>query len=329
MTKQSTRLPRFSRFEYVSDLLDTASEGADWDTIEKSLTKRKYEFERLKFSATGKGKRVLPKHTKSKDLTNDCISMAVKAGLITKNDTYHTTENGQRLCGISKEFGMDDIHFKTDCLKMYFTAYPFALDVLLAISKKEKAEIDFPDTRNVEHLTSTDIEDILGVKIDAVSMRNLRDIFDQSGLINWKSITLNDLPYWKIFLTCKIYSNHEDATGFLVKKDDKTYHIVINESDSESFENALWREYMVLAENNSDIPVYYWDLRGRVCETVRLPDHIYDTYFKKALSSDNLRMNWSAGAIPSGNTKGNLLKNLPPRQDNEFWMVYVSISKRE
>ena len=68
MTKQSTRLPRFSRFEYVSDLLDTASEGADWDTIEKSLTKQKYEFERLKFSATGKGKRVLPKPTKSKDL---------------------------------------------------------------------------------------------------------------------------------------------------------------------------------------------------------------------------------------------------------------------
>jgi hypothetical protein len=86
---------------------------------------------------------------------------------------------------------------------------------------------------------------------------------------------------------------------------------------------------MVLAENNSDTPVYYWDLRGRVCETVRLPDHIYDTYFKKALSSDNLRMYWSAGAIPSGNTKGNLLKNLPPRQDNEFWMVYVSISKGE
>lgn len=329
MIKQSTRLPRFSRFEYVGDLLNEVSQGSDWNAIEQRLTMRKKEFERLKFLATGKGKRVLSKSGKSKDLTNDCIAMAVKTELITKNGSYQITKNGQNLLNICNESGIYEIDFKIECLQSYFIFYPFVLDILFALSKKENAEINFPDTRHVKHLESIEIENIFGTKTDVVSMMVVRDIFNQCGLVNWKSIKVNDLPFWKIFLTCKISTKNENKKNLKVEKNNLTYYITPNEPNSGSFETSFWNKYIELSENSSDIPVYYWDLRIRVCEELRISDYIYDIYFKNILKSKNFRVTCAAGAIPSGNTQGNLLKNLPPRKDDEFWMVYVSVSKRE
>lgn len=329
MIKQTTRLPRFSRFEYIGDLLNEVSKGATWDIIEQRLTMRKKEFERLKFLATGKGKRILSKSGKSKDLTNDCISLAVKTELITKNDSYELTKYGQKLLDVCNQLGIHDIDFKMVCLQRYFVFYPFVLDILFALSKRKNAEIDFPDTRHVKHSESIDIEKIFGVKTDVVSMMVIRDIFNQCGLINWKQIKIKDLPFWRIFLTCKISSENKTIKNLKVEKDNLLFFLTLNEPTFENFEMNFWEKYMELSENNSDLPVYYWDLRIRVCEELRISDYIYDIYFKQILKSENLRVIWSAGAIPSGNTQGNLLKNLPPRKDDEFWMVYVSVSKKE
>ena len=63
--------------------------------------------------------------------------------------------------------------------------------------------------------------------------------------------------------------------------------------------------------------------------TVREIFNNSDIYFKNILKSKSFRVTCAADPSPSGNTQGNLLKNLPPRKDDEFWMVYVSASKRE
>ncbi|HEY4699246.1 MAG TPA: hypothetical protein VIH27_02595 [Nitrososphaerales archaeon] len=353
MTKPSVRLPRFSRFEYIYDVLDSISKGkGDRSSIKQALTTRKETFEQLKYKAMGKGKIHKSRKEESNELINDCLGMALKSGLITSNDEtlnmpeasamFSLLPAGESLLKLSDKKGPSSNDFIAKLTEFYITTYPKALEVLLLIAKNEGREINIPDTRHKGHLTADEIEKLLGVRIDAVSMIALRLLLDQSQLTNWFMMDKNsDLTFWKMYLTCNIEKTDgsfktvlasvqiEPTRAIDITLGENRYKFTVNEVAKDVFQRSLWDEYMKMTDNYGSIPIYYWVLKSAVCYILRISDVRYDDHFKETQFDSNCeyRVRWSSGTIPLSETRGNLIKNLPPKVDNDNYIIYVSLER--
>jgi hypothetical protein len=341
MVDSDGRLPRFSRFEYILDLLSTVhdggAKGSELAAVQKALSDRKESFEQVKLLAVGKRKSVNRGVEGTEELTRECLSFAVKSGLVSVDVSPHgrltLTDLGCELLAAGKKNGVSRA-FIERVASLYLSSYKRASDALLAILGREGGQVDIPDTRHGGRLTPEQIEEILGVRCDAVSLISFRLLLDQAQLVNWFAFTEgNGRPMWRIYATCKIFDasdpQHRGDGVLSFRSQGRTVTIKINQTSIEEFEDAAWSEYMKLTDNYEDIPVYYWQLRSPVCYRLRISDSTYDSLLLAMKDSSRFRFSWSSGSMPSSEAKGNLLKNLPPMAADGYHMVYVSMSRRK
>ena len=341
MPPSDGRLPRFSRFEYIHDLLiainKTGIQGSDLKTIQKVLTDRKELFEQAKFIAVGKRRSIASGGKIASDLTRDCISFAIKGDLVRKNvpkeGRFTLTKNGVMLLQDQKNDEMSN-KFLKNITSIYLSTYPRAFHVFMAIFRMEGNQVDIPDTRNRGNLDSEQLNKILGVRCDAVSLRILKDLLDQAGFLNWYThIKGVKKPVWTIYTTSRIIDidkiQNSILTGSSIMSEGHKYAIQINQCDNEEFEEAIWSEYINLTGNYEEIPVYYWHLRSKVCYKLRISDSVYYNKLITLKNSNNYRFNWASGSMSGNKAMGNRLKNLPPIVSDGYYMVYVSLSKKK
>lgn len=334
------RFPRFHRFEYIFDLLESIELGLnDVSKIDEKLKKRKKEFEHMKYIATGRGRQNSNSDSSVPSaLTRDGISSCLKMGLILSDPNkkgYKLTEEGKHLlatAGSNKEF---DHKFSLKCLEHYFKAYPDSLLMLTKLRSLPKMELDIPDTRNTGHATAEEISNIIGFRIDSPSLKSLVYTLGQNQLVNFQLIKIDtNNSIIRTYLTCKICekqcsnkSSMELAGDQLVSSENI---FIINDIDQEDFEDITWKEYLRITKNYEDIPVYYWDLRSAVCYRLRISDQVFDRHLLElAKSSTKLRMGWSSGYVPSTVANANAMKSLPPKIDDKYYIVYVSFDRRQ
>lgn len=310
-------------------------------SIDEALIQRRKIFEDTKYNATGKGK-IFYKVGKKvpSELTKECISACLKMGLIMKNEkkknSFAITREGKRILDFKPNNQFNN-RFKKECLLFYLKTYSDCISLIEILEKNEKKELDLPDTRSRGHITSEQIEKLIGLKIDIVSLRNLIYVLDQNQLINFILVKQeNDVNIIRTYLTCKIYKNtftNKDKNinehNLLIIINNTIFFIEINEISQEKFEEVVWSEYLNLTDNYEDLPVYYWDLRSSVCYRLKISDQKFDEQLRILEKvSNKYKMGWSAGHVPAHITNANSIKNVPPKIDNEYYMVYVSFDRR-
>ena len=335
------RFPRFHRFEYVLDLLISVDLGRnDLTAIDKILKNRKQEFEHIKYVATGRGKQNSNVNlTSPSELTRDCVYSCLKMGLIladSKKKGFELTDEGRNLLnktGSSKEYNDD---FNQACLECYLKTYSDSLLILKKIRSSRNMDLDIPDTRNKGHITADELNNLLGVRIDALSLKNLIYTLGQNQLLNFRLVKGDDKnSIIRTYLTCEIYERNFNGISNVssdynlimsVNMFDVTYSFKINDIEQDRFENVVWQEYLKITKNHEDIPIYYWDLRSAVCYSLRISDSKFDHHLLELNKySKKLRMGWSSGYVPSNVSSANAMKSLPPKIDDKYHVVYLRL----
>ena len=98
--------------------------------------------------------------------------------------------------------------------------------------------------------------------------------------------------------------------------------------DEERFEKVIWQEYLRMTGRVPREPVYYCQLRDRVCETLRIQDHVFDRIVGKMITQPSLfstKVTPGEGSLPMQTTTSR--KQIPPRLPPASYIVYLKMEK--
>jgi hypothetical protein len=102
-------------------------------------------------------------------------------------------------------------------------------------------------------------------------------------------------------------------------------HEVVAEKD---FEEVLWQEYLKMTDRVPREPVYYCQLRDKVCEMFRIPDHLFDRTIDNMINHPTLfsiRVSPGEGSLPM--QRATSRKQIPPKYLADSYMVYLKIER--
>ena len=163
------------------------------------------------------------------------------------------------------------------------------------------------------------------------------DLATQLGLVNWYVENKTpDSRTWVVYLTCSIAivqpNSLEEASSveeLSVNLGQERWNIRFGNPTHEEFREVLWRNYLELTKYIARKPVFYSNLRSRVCYSLRISDAVFDNYAQKIMSGDSkFRLVGAGGTLPFNRDSASLLKSIPPKTDRGEYVVYLKMDRR-
>jgi hypothetical protein len=261
----------------------------------------------------------------AKHLLNECIKLGTQIDYLKVNEERILTSNGQSFLSLQAQQRRS--HFA----KHFLSTYPSAPQLIFALQARPKGEIDLPDVRRSKQANYfSGITHRLGINAGIVSFYIVRNILEQLGLVNWFPFRIEERPYWRIYLTSIVSETQsdEDITSFTYLN--KTFFVKMESIDDNNFSEILWKKYMETTNYVPLRPVFYSNLRTKVCYELKISDFEFDKSIKGImnLKDTSLRVVWSSGTLPYDRDSANLLKNLPPKSEEGQYFIYLKIDKR-
>ncbi len=322
------RIPRIRRWEYVHCVLDTAHKGGDLDDLETCLINMKYEFERQKSIAIGRGSPRKKGLTKAGELVRDSVILARYLELIEDGEVLKLTKTGEKVRNLeiaSSEY----LYLILPHLVAQYNPIFALLDTLYAIPREE---IGVPELRDIKGFRK--YSEVQGLHIGQTDYMIARDLLGQLGVVNWLLYEEDGKRFSRVYLTSDFFeakpSQPKDEAVICVVAKEKEFWIRRREISLEEFMPVLWEEYIELAKGISLRPVFYSHLRDAVCYMQRIGDHVFDTLMKELLTDQdvgNFSIFGSGGTIPYSKHSSSVLKSLPLKFADGRYVVYIKMEE--
>jgi hypothetical protein len=322
------RVPLVKRVEYILDLLETVEGGYSRETAEAKLAERKRSFEVEKARALGRGNPFTARLKKAGRLVEFCEALCRQTGLIeSASGIYRLTSNGARILGMSSE-GLEPDALLLESLLM---TYPSFQHVISTINSAEGREVVLPSTKL--RALYAEYARRYGFNIDMWTFDIVRDLTSQLGVLNWFPDSIDGLRMQRVFMASKIGydegSTDAEFRACIDGIDGRRIVIERNLPDFSSFKAAVWNEYLKITRYVPKRPVFYSDLRTKVCYPLRIADKIFDKLARKLIEKDEDYLLIAAGgSLPYSRDSAGLLKSLPPRTQRGQYMVYLKMDEK-
>lgn len=324
------RIPRIARLEFIIDYLEGLSRGLDIHALEQMLADRKFQFEKEKYRALGRGAPFSEKQKKVLSVgsfkLSDCEKMCSTLGLVTQNGSIRLSETGRAILS-DKEADQ-----KIALGMLYLSRYPEFSNLLMRLKESPFSELQLLDSRHAsDKLLFREKARSFGIDVDAISFNHMRDLMSQIGFINWFPEKNGADIFSRLYLTCllePISGSPENRNGNALSYGSKLYSIRLNDCTPEEFAIKGWTEYMELTNDVQWKPVFYADLKTKTCYRLRIPDKVFDRRIQELINHpSDFKTVWSAGTVPRSVYSASLLKNIPPKATDEDYMVYIMMGK--
>jgi hypothetical protein len=327
-TLQHKRVPLVKRVEYIIDLLETVKAGYSREAADARLAERKRSFEVEKARALGRGNPFRARLSKATRLAEFCEMMCRQTGLVdSSTGTYRLTEKGELLLSMSSE-GTETDALLLDSLLRTYTSFQ---QVIGAINDAEGGEAILPSTklRNMysEYASRSNIT------VDMWTFDIVRDLASQLGVLNWFPDSTSGQRMQRVYMASKIgyQESRTGNAGFPLHTVIAGKEAVIDRNipDFTLFKDRVWNEYLITTNYVPRRPVFYSNLRTKVCYGLRIADKIFDRLAGKLMERDDKYLLLAAGgSLPYSRDSAGLLKSLPPKTSRGQYMVYLKMDKR-
>jgi hypothetical protein len=220
-------------------------------------------------------------------------------------------------------------------LKSLLEVYPPFLETMTAIDSVNSDEVLLPLTRSKETFSKATMP--YNILVDLWGFAIVRDLCSQLGVLNWFPEILDGLRVQRVFTTCTIQEvartlgAHEDDTFPIVIASYSGSNVVINrnEADADRFREVLWAEYLTTTNYVPRKPVFYSNLRSRVCHALRISDKQFDRLTRAMMEKDEKYLLIAAGgSLPFSRDSAGMLKSLPPQTTRGEYIVYLKMDER-
>jgi hypothetical protein len=332
-------VPSVKRTEYLFDFLEVIRIGYSRETVEAKLADRKRSFEIEKARALGRGRPFTSRMKKASGLARFCQEMSRHTGLIeTADGSYRLTNKGERLLQMALQGQETD----APILKLLLEVYPSFLEIVTAIDSANGDEIILPLTRSKEIFSEAALP--CNILVDLWGFAIVRDLCSQLGVLNWFPEILGGVRVQRVFTTCTIrelvepqilhsadYAIHEVRTFPIVVMTRSGSHVVIdrNEAAPDRFREVLWSEYLKTTNYVPRKPVFYSNLRSKVCHALRIPDKEFDRLTRTMMEKDDKYLLIAAGgSLPFSRDSAGMLKSLPPQSTRGEYIVYLKMDEK-
>jgi hypothetical protein len=322
-------VPLVKRVEYILDLLETVNAGYSREAAEAKLAERKRSFEVEKARAVGRGNPFTARLKKAGRLAEFCETLCRQTGLVeSRSGVYHVTEYGEHILRMFSE----GIEPDALLLESLLRTYPSFLQVISAINFAEGREVILPSTKL--RALYAEYAKRYGISVDMWTFDIVRDLTSQLGVLNWFPDSVAGLRMQRVFMASKIGydgSSAAGAGGFPAHAvmDGKEVVIERNVPDFSSFKDTVWNEYLKITNYVPKRPVFYSDLRSKVCYALRISDKVFDKLAGRLMEKDEKYLLLAAGgSLPYSRDSAGMLKSLPPRTPRGQYMVYLKMDER-
>jgi hypothetical protein len=330
------RVPLVKRAEYLFDFLEVVKNGYSREVAEAKLAERKKSFEIEKARAVGRGRPFTPTLKKATSLVKHCETLCRQTGLVKFEDaTCRLTKSGSRLLQMIVE-GQEPDAFLLDTL---LTTYPSFGQVIVAINAAKDHEVVLPSTmvKGVFRTVFPEHAARYGIFANLWTFDVVRDLCQQLGVLNWFPESTDGKKMQRVFMTCTMrddtHGNYEtDDSRFPMHATISGRKVIIERNSVElnDFREVVWNEYLKMTKYVPRRPVFYSNLRTRVCHALRIPDKHFDQFARKLMEKDDKYLLVAAGgSLPFSRDSAGMLKSLPPQTSRGEYMVYLKMDERK
>jgi hypothetical protein len=322
-------VPLVKRVEYIFDVLDTVNIGYSREAAEAKLAERKRSFEVEKARAVGRGNPFTARLKKAARLAEFCETLCRQTGLIeSRSGVYHLTDDGKHALRMSSG-GIEPDSLLLECL---LRTYPSFQQVIGAINTANGCEVVLPSTKL--RALYGEYAARYGISVDMWTFDIVRDLTSQLGVLNWFPDSVGGLRMQRVFMASNISPDENPTAGVAVFR----AHAVIGSKkvvierklpDFSSFKITVWNEYLKITKYVPKRPVFYSDLRTKVCYALRIADKVFDRLARRLIEKDDEYLLLAAGgSLPYSRDSAGMLKSLPPRTPRGQYMVYLKMDEK-
>jgi len=314
-------VPMVRRFEYLEVFLDGVYRGLGMRDLEAALGEQKKAFEVEKDLALGRGNPQRKDIKEAGKLVEYCLKLARDLRFVDKvGSRMRLLEGGRRFLEAGK--GERRRIFS----EAHSDAYPHLSALVLALSRLGGGEAVVP---LMDKPLFKPEAGRYGLDVSQMVFDTVRDIATSLGLINWYVLGAVIERRQHLYLACSLHES--DLGEYLVKvrSGGIWLYAVENVVDRVSFRDSLWRAYLSLVDNVPGSPVFYSQVRERVCADFRIRDDQFDGWVMAMVEDDEvLRVVWSEGELPYQQNSASMLKSLPPKNEWGGYVVYLKIVRK-
>ena len=355
MGKTYLRMPRLHRLEYLEALLRSYIGGEfDEERAKMAVQRKIQEFEQKKARAL---RRQRPRTTEGTRTLAECLEMALHLDLI---DSEKRPKPKVALV-------LDPDHRRQTLLQSIWRVYPRFSQIVLTVRDEGQLELPFynwdefrkeggdlhgldMDRKSFE--IARDFATQLGL-INWYPTENKRQIVYPAACV----ATQLEI-HWMVGNSPDLQASHHQCrhtvaleTGLLtvhqncyqappeakpIPPDYLVLQTVIDrvfiknhDISSEDFEQAVWREYLKIADMIPMLPVLYPSLRNLVCADLCISDHAFDFHLISLIKQpQRLNIYPSDGTLSYAANLAHIGKFLPPQTSEGNFIVYLKIERR-
>jgi hypothetical protein len=361
------RVPRVRNLEYLLTYLRCVEQGrCDPESLLNAIIEERTKLEQEKLRALGKGrtfdKEELMRKGKGKDLANSTRQLALQLELV--GEAAHGELALLELGKLILELGLENENTRRQLTVRLVERYPAFRQILLAI-RNAGGSITLPMTRG-KHIFQKEARRY-GITCDQWDYEILRDLATQLELINWRIDHQKANRKHKVYLICDIVTWSEITHAKLLKpkslKDrtvrqfkmalgSRSMHEALERAVSHGFvvgsrlrnpvflgshttgdskfDDAIWSEYLELTRQSAMRPVFFSDLRERVCERLLMSNAAFDLQVIRMINSSakyHTKIYAGGGALPHLPGIDMLRKDLPPKTGTDEYMTYLKLDR--
>ena len=355
MAKTYLSIPRLHRLEYLEALLRSYdSDEFDETRAKQAIQREIQEFEQKKAKAL---RRQRPRVSTGAGTLKECLDLARNLDLIDRN---------KRLKPKAAQV-LDPAQRRHFLLQGLWQIYPRFSQIVLTV--RDAGQLDLPfynwddyrkqggdlhglnmDRKNFE--ITRDFATQLGL-INWYPTENSRQIVYSAACVAtyseiiWMAgnpVTQETLPHQCQHVVARetgILTIHENRYQFqgdsrpappdylVLQTNRDGVFVKDHQINSADFEQALWREYLKLADMIPMSPVLYPSLRNQVCAELCISDQIFDRHLI-ALNRQPQRLNihLSDGTLSYAANLAHIGKFLPPQTSEGNFVVYLKMERR-
>jgi hypothetical protein len=297
--------------------------------LENKLGFRKLSFESEKYKALGRGAPFGEKQKirlmKARPILETCLRMSREMGLLEASGRLQLSSKGKEIVSLTKS---QEVH---KLGQLMLDSYQGFGDFLRSLQKLPRSEVSLPDIRHtLRPELYKELSERFGIKLDGLDFMRARDILGRLGLSNWYREKKGGETWSTVYLTCNSSKKNDiTVTDFRLNDQEGDLFLGILDPGLETFHPVIWEEYLRKTNYVQWRPLFYSDLRTFTCMRLRICDAIFDQYVGKMIGGEGpIQVIWSSGTLPKINDSSNLFKNLPPKDENSNYMVYLKLGKK-
>jgi hypothetical protein len=302
--------PVVRRIEYINDYLVGVKKGFDTDELQDQLAETKKRLEREKSLAVGRGNPFRKGITRTSSLTYDCKRVT---------ESMHFIEDDQLSPKGIQYLEADEVERKRILCEAYSVAYPH-FGVLFSTLQQHKTLVlplrntpPFrPEAKNY------------GLDTHQVAFDIVRDLATDVGLVNWYTEGKAENRRQHVYSVCNQIDS-SDST-YTVYHKERSLYLNENSVSLNDFRESLWENYIELVNGIAGFPVFYSQIRDRICYELNISDNMFNKKTESLIEDDDkYNVIWSQGILPKKQDSASMLKSLPPKNIDGNYIIFLKI----